>query len=290
MNMLRLCTAVLTCALLLPGLAGCKKDKDGTGTQAPDTTGDGDGETGASTEDPEAPPTFDVPQEPDPAEIVAARELYLKGDYPAVLELLTPIRDDLEARSQYRASGLAAGWLALAHARDVVENAEPHAKYAKEMAEKTRDPEVITVAGLAEGVVFLGFEDYSSAVSVLEAAAATKAPPTELALAHGFLGQAFIGRAYGAGGGAKLQNPEDLDRARDTYQAGLALAPSSPVADALLGKLHEGLAAIGKYQGKYDQLCEHALAAREKYTAAGASDYLLEGPGILIRDGRCDQK
>ncbi len=271
---------VLTATLLLPASA-CKKSgsRGDDETQHPEDGGDTDGL-------PEPP---DVPQEPDPPEIATARVAYLLGNYTEVTQSLGPVYEDLKARSQYRAGGLAGAWLALAHARDVVDIGEASAKHAVAMAEKTRDPEVVCIGHMAMGAVQLGLEDFDAAVTSLEAAvAADGAQPADRALARIILAEALIGRAYGAGGGSKLQDPADLEAAKKAYRGALTPATGVAESDMLLGRVHEGLAAIGKYQGKRNEICTHAKAAKEKYEAAGASDYLKEGPDMLAAEARCE--
>jgi hypothetical protein len=272
-------TLLAAAALVL--FPACKK-KDGaddTETEVPD---DGDA---ADTE----PAEPDVPQEPDPPEIGKGQTQYLLGNYEEVGSMLGDLSADLKARSQYRAGGLAAGWLALALARDVVEDAEEPAAHALAMAEKTGDPEVVAVGNMASGAVALGLEDFDRAVSAFEAAAAAEeAPPALNALAHAMLAEALIGRAFGPGGSSKLQNPEDLDAARRSYEEALTPAAGTAESDMLLGRIHEGLAAVAKYKGDRAAICENAKIASEKYEAAGVSDYLKEGPNMLAQTAKCE--
>jgi hypothetical protein len=100
------------------------------------------------------------------------------------------------------------------------------------------------------------------------------------------LGEAYIGRAFGNGDG-KVENPTDLEEARKAYDAGLAIATGAASADLLLGRLHEGLAAVAKYQGKSADVCPHAKAAAEHYAKGGATPYLQEGPKALADEARC---
>jgi tetratricopeptide (TPR) repeat protein len=271
----------LAATLILP-LAACKKKGDGGDDQTE--------EPGDDAESNDGPVEPDVPQEPDPPEIATARTAYLLGNYADVTGTMGPIYEDLVARKQYRAGGLAGAWLALAHARDVVENGEAPANHAAAMGDRTGDDEVVCAGNMALGAIALGLEDFEGAIKALEKAVdAGDAPPADNALARSMLAEALIGRAYGAGGGSKLQNPADLDAARAAYEA--AITPASGVAesDMLLGRIHEGLAAIAKYQGKRDDICTNAKLASEKYAAAGVSDYLKEGPDMLAQAARCPE-
>jgi tetratricopeptide (TPR) repeat protein len=259
-------------ALLLVSVPGCKKDK----TTAPvDATPSGEAE-------PEEP---DVPQEPDPPDIADGRRAYLLGEYAQVTESLAPVYVDLKERSQYRASGLAGGWLALAHARDVVENAEEPARHAVDMAAKTNDREVQAVAKMAYGAYLMGTEDFEAAVASFDAAAAFGT--ADAAMAHILHAEAMIGRAFGGSDSSTVQNPKDLDAAAADYEKAAKLAAKTDLADALSGRTEEGLAAVAKYRGDSKKICEHAKKASEHYEAAGASAFLKEGPEALMRNARC---
>jgi hypothetical protein len=260
-------TTIAFCSLLL---FACKK---GDETRSPAEA------TGAQ------PTTPGVPQEPDPPEIAEGRKAYVLGEYQEVTTMLAPVYADLKEREQYRAGGLAGGWLALAHAKDVVENAEEPARHATAMAEKTGDPEVEAVAGLAHGAFLLGTYQFDAAAESFEKASALGT--ADAALAHILLAEALIGRAFGEGDSTKVQHPEHLDAAAKSYQRAAELAEASELADALVGRAAEGLAAVAKYQGKRDQICGHVKQATERYEAAGASDFLKEGPAMLGREARC---
>jgi hypothetical protein len=261
--------------LLLLALAACPKDG---GTASPS-----DGATPAPKQliDP------GVPQEPDPASIAEAKLLYLQGDYARIGPLLGTVWTDLRDRSQIRAGGLAAAWLALGLARDVAENAAEPAAFAAQMAAGSDDPELGVVAAAAGAAQASGVEDFAGAIAKLQPALALAAAPADArALAQAILGEAYIGRAFGKGDG-KVENPADLEEARKAYDAGLALATGAASADLLLGRLHEGLAAVAKYQGKSADVCPHAKAAAEHYAKGGATPYLQEGPKALADEARC---
>lgn len=261
-------------AALIP--AACKK-KDADSANP--------GDAAAADAAPAAPAEPDVPQEPDPPDIAEGRKAYILGNYADVSAKLALVYGDLKERSQYRASGLAGGWLALGLAKDVVENAEEPARHAIAMAEKTGDPEVVAVANMALGAYQLGMEEFDGAVASLDVA--TKAEGGDGALAYVLHAEALIGRAYGGGGSMDLKNPQDLDAAAKSYEAGAAAAKGDALEAALLGRVEEGLAAVAKYKGDRVKICEHAKAAAAHYDTAGAANFLKEGPAALARDARC---
>lgn len=269
-------TSLVALSLTLIAPVACKK-KDEAATEAP-----------AAEAPPPEPKEPDVPQEPDPPQLAEGRLLYLKGEYAQVVQLLDPIYQDLKARSQYRAGGLAGSWLALAHNRDVNENAEEPATHAQAMGDRTGDPEVVTAGKLAMGAFLLGAEDFDAASASFEAAVAAAPDPSWKSLAKLLHAEAMLGRAYGAGGGNRLENPADLETAGKDYQEAADLAAGTPEADILAGRAHEGLAAVSKYRGDTKGVCTHAAEAKTRYEAAGAGEYLREGPEFLARDARCE--
>ncbi len=277
-------TALLTLTAGLALAGACKKAPAGESTTAP-ATGDaqGPGGPGPETDEGTLPPQVPVPQA-----VTDARGKYLLGDYAAAAQAVADLAPTLTDDTQLLAGALANGWLALALARDVVENAEAPAERAMEQARRLGTARVQTVARMARGMVQLGLEDLDGAVTTLGQADQPGADAADVALARILLGEAFITRAYGAGGGSELQNPADLDRARASYDKALADLPADdPDAIILQGRAHEGLAAVGKFQGKRDAQCEHARQAADAYEKAGASDFLKEGPRALLAAGRC---
>jgi hypothetical protein len=268
----------LSLVLLLTIPAGCDKDK---ATTTPDDPGD-PAPTGSEPQEP------DVPQEPDPPEIEAMSHEYMLGHYAAVIETLGPVYEDLKARDQWRASGLAAGWLALAHAQIVFENAEDPAAHALAMAEKTGDPQVKAVAELAHGAFLLGREDYAAARAAFDAGAKA-APETKAgALANILRAESLIGSAFGSGASDDLENPADLDKAKSAYDAAAATAKAGVEPDIILGRVEEGLAAIARYQGRRADICTHALESVKRLQAAGASEFLVDGPMKFVLDFKCE--
>jgi hypothetical protein len=229
----------------------------------------------------------DVPQEPDPAEIEAAAHEYLVGNFQQAIDILQPVYEDLKTRSQYRASGLAGGWLALSHARLVFESGEEPAKHALAMAQKTQDAEVVAVAKLGHGAWLLGGESYDGAAKAFDEAAAAAPATTAGALANVLRAETRIGSAFGNAESNELQNPQDLETARKAYEAATETANKGVETDLILGRVEEGLAAIAKYQNDRETVCKHAYAAIEHYRAGGASEFLIEGPSALAAGEKC---
>lgn len=276
-------TARSLLALLLLASA-CGKGKTDTTTPTDGTTGTTGG-TGA-VQDPKAEPP--PPQDPDPAELGQGIHQILTGHYQEGIGILDPIYTGMREPGQMRASGLAGGWLAVAHAQTVFENADAPASYALEMAGKLQDPEVEATAKVGRGAFLLAQEDYEAAKQALEAAAAAAPGSTPGALAHLLLAESLIGSAFGSASNTQLEKPEDLDAAKQSYEAALAAAEKAGNdRDILLGRAKEGLAAIAKYKSDKPGICDNALAAVEHYKAAGASEFLLDGPSQLASDGKC---
>lgn len=244
---------------------------------------------GDSSLDPQAEPP--PPQDPDPPQLAEGIHQVLTGHYEEGIGILEPIHTELREPSQYRASGLAGGWLAVAHAQIVFENAEAPAAYALEMAGKLQDPEVEAVAKLGRGAYLLAQEDYEAAKQAFEAAAAAAPKTGPGAYAYILLAETMIGTAFGSASNTQLENPADLDAAKRGYQSAVEAAQgSTSEKDILLGRAKEGLAAVAKYQRDQEALCTNAYASVDHYKAAGASNFLLEGPTTLANDAKCDKK
>ena len=278
----------ISLALLAP--LACGKDKKPTTPPEGDTAATGSDTAGDDTtgDEPDKEPVEpDVPQEPDPAEIAQGAHQYLLGHYQEAIDLLAPVYTDLKERKQYRASGLAGGWLALAHAQIVFENGQEPSKHALEMADRTQDPEVKAVAQLAHGAMLLGNEDYEAAGAAFTNAA-TAAPETVAgALANILRAESLIGSAFGSSASEKVENPEDLEAAKKAYAAASEVANSGKETDALLGRVEEGLAAVSRYQGDRAGICTHAVASYDHFKKAGVSDFLVEGPRGLAGKFDC---
>lgn len=265
------------------------------GKKQPDTTNPGDA-TGETTGDPTAtspddPPAETAPeQDPDPAELAEGVHQVLTGHYEEGIAILQPIHDSMTEPSQYRARGLAGGWLAVAHAQIVFENAEGPANVALEMADKLQDPEVDAVAKLGRGAFLLAQEDYAAAKEAFQAASTASPESAPGIYAQVLHGEALIGTAFGTASNTQVENPEDLDEAKTHYEAAAAAAGGSADPEILLGRAKEGLAALAKYKRDQDALCKNAVEAVGHYQAANASTFLVDGPSRLASDAKCDKK
>ena len=259
-------------------LAGAACNKDKTGAVAPDEAGG----TDVVANEP------DVPQEPDPPEIQTAVHAYLVGDFQQAIDTLTPVFEDTKERGQYRASGLAGGWLAVAHARVVFESGQGPAEHALAMADKTKDPEVVAVAKLAAGAMLLGNDDYDAAAKAFDEAARAAPETVAGALANILRAETRIGSAFGNAESNAIENPRELTAARAAYEAAAKTANSGIETSLILGRVEEGLAAVSKYSNDKAGVCKHAFASIEHYRAGGANEFLIEGPSALAFAERCD--
>ncbi|MCR9165061.1 MAG: hypothetical protein ACE37F_34685 [Nannocystaceae bacterium] len=276
---------VISLALLAP--LACDKDKKPSDVPDADTTGDVTVADTGGEDEPKEPIEPDVPQEPDPAEIAEGAHEYLLGHYQQAIDKLEPVYNDLEERKQYRASGLAGGWLALAHAQIVFESGQEPSKHALEMADRTQDPEVKAVAQLAHGAMLLGNEDYEAAAAAFTNAA--NAAPESLpgALANILRAESLIGSAFGTSASETVENPADLEEAKKAYAAAAKVANAGKETDALMGRVEEGLAAVSRYQGDKPAVCSHAAASIEHFQKAGVSEFLVDGPRGLADKFGC---
>ncbi|MGH1346603.1 MAG: hypothetical protein ACRBN8_33870 [Nannocystales bacterium] len=276
---------VISLALLAP--LACGKDKKPP-TSPDDVATPGDvADTPAVEETPKEPIEPDVPQEPDPPQIAEGAHQYLLGHYQEAIDLLTPLYADLKERKQYRASGLAGGWLALAHAQIVFESGQEPSKHGLEMADRTQDPEVKAVAQLAHGAMLLGNEDYEAAQAAFTNAAGAAPKTVAGALANILRAESLIGSAFGSSASDQVENPEDLVSAKEAYAAAADVAKAGKETDALMGRVEEGLAAVSRYQGDKPGICTHATASYTHFTKAGVSDFLVEGPRGLADKFGC---
>lgn len=279
-------TTVLLLALSLLAPA-CGKDKTPTTNPGDSTAGTADGGTQAATDDPQPEPP--PPQDPDPAELAQGVHQVLTGHYEEGIAILEPIHSGMREPGQMRASGLAGGWLAVAHAQIVYENAEAPAQYALEMAGKLQDPEVEAAAKLGRGAFLLAQEDYEAAKQAFDAAAAVAPGSTPGLFAQLMHAQTLIGTAFGSAESIELQKPEDLDAAKKDYEA-VVQAAGGGEGDILKGRAQEGLAAVAKYKRDKAALCTAAFAAVDHYKASGASAFLLDGPSRMATDEKCKKK
>lgn len=253
------------------------KGKDKDQTQVP--TGDG----GV----PKVEIDKSVPQEPDPPAIAEAAQSYLLGQYDEVIAKLQPLYADLKERNQYRASGLAGAWLALAHAKKVFEDGKEAADWSAAMAEATGDKEVLATANLARGAIMLGAEDFAGAEARFTDAARTS-DRTVVALANILRGEAMILAAFGSGESETMQDPTKLANAKQAYDTAGKASAGQPAEKLLLGRVEEGYAALADYQNDRAGLCTHAVAALEHFQKGGAAAQLTEGPAKLASDKKCE--
>jgi hypothetical protein len=263
-------------------LASCDKDK---ATTPPDN---GDVATTAEDGGEQKPDLPDVPQEADPPQIAQGAHEYMMGNYQQTVDLLAPVYADLKQRNQYHASGLAGGWLALAHAQAVVEEAEEPSQHALMMAEHTGDAEVTALAKLAHGAYLMGHEDFAAATTAFEAAANASPDTLPGALANLLRAESLIGRAFGSGDSDSVQDPTALEKAKAAYAAAEKTAKGGVETDIILGRVEEGLAAIARYQNDKAGICQHSKASLEHFAKAGASDMLKEGAKQLAVDFKCE--
>lgn len=260
----------------LLAVSACDKTDKATTPPTEDT-----GETSTDTMDKSAP------QEPDPPVIAEGAHEYLVGHYEKTIELLEPAYQELRDKNQLRASGLAAGWLALAHAQIVFENAEAPSNHAMAMADETNDPEVMAVAKASHGAFLLGNEDYEAAQQAFTDAA--KAAPGTLpgAIAQLLRAESLIGEAFGTAASDDVEDPQALEDAKAAYAEAAKVAEAGLETDVIMGRVEEGYAAIAKYQNNKAGICEHALAATKHFQAAGVSDFLAHGAQTYVAEYDC---
>ncbi len=277
-------TRILLCITALTLVGACKKDSK---TDIPDDPGaspvasGGDVDAGAT----DTPPS--VPQEPDPPAIAESRSEYLLGHYDKVKAVLEPLTEDLKTREQLRASGLSAGWLALAVVEPVAEDAHGHADHAVAMAKRTQDKEVEVVAKLAYGAYQMGTEDHSHAAESFEAAYKLEPEGPNAGLALVLYGNAKVNMAFGGEERDKLTNPAELESAGSTFTKALRLVENKPDQAMVAARAHEGLASVAHYKKDSKELCTRVAEADKLYTAANAGSALLDRVHALRDAGSC---
>ncbi|HVI00337.1 MAG TPA: hypothetical protein VM869_16585 [Enhygromyxa sp.] len=261
-------------ALTLIVASGCEKTKETANPDEVTTNTD-------PVEEPEKDPAALPPQDPDPAEIAALFDRYLKGDYEAVASEAETLRGGLTADTQVRAHALASAIRALAAIENVPEDGKAAAEEAVSNGDRLADPEVQQLAHIAHGSYLVRVHEAANGQSELEAALALTGPYGPLAQL--MLGEAHLNQAFGSGDDEdKIQNPAKLDDARTAYQAALDGGP-----DIIKAHAHEGLAAIAKYKNEKEAICTHAQEAENMFVAAGATDYVREVPQLLAGEGKC---
>lgn len=274
------CLAAFALATASASLAGCKKS--GEDTTKPDTAGGTD--TGGGGGGDKAPGT---PQEPDPPALADARKQFISGQYTQVVEAMRPLLDDLKARQQLRASGLAAAWLALALAEDVVENAKEPADHAQAMADQTSDPEVKIAAKLAQGTFKLKTEDFAGAAADFEEAFNLQKDGANAGLALVMYGNTKINLAYGGDDGGQITNPGELDSANTSFVRAQRLVEKQPGNELIAGRALVGQAAVARLKANNPEACRLVGEAKTIYAAGSAGQPLQDDTNALHDDASC---
>ena len=273
----------LLCLTAFALLGACKKD--------PATTPPGDtktGDTGGTPTDGTAGgnPTG-VPQEPDPPAIAQAREQYMLGNFDKAREMLEPLTADLKTRQQLRASGLSAGWLALAVAEPVAENAKEPAEYAVAMGEQTGDKEVQILGNLAIGSYQLGMDDMANAATSFEAAYKLQADGPNAGLALVLYGEAKVNLAFGGEEKEQIAHPEELDSAASTFVKAQRLAAAQPGNELIAARAYEGIASVANYKKNFKEACTQIAEAAKIYKTKNAGQPLIERVNAIMDAANC---
>ena len=260
------------------------------GKKPTDTTppGDPNGDTGAKIGDPAGGQTG-VPQEPDPPAIAQAREQYMLGNYDKAKELLEPLIADLKTRQQLRASGLSAGWLALAVVDPVAENAKEPAEHAVAMGDQSGDKEVQIVGKLALGSYQLGTDDPASAATQFEAAYKLHTDGPHASLALVLYGQAKVNMAFGGEEKDQIAHPEELDSAASTFIKAQRLAASQPGSEMVAARAYEGIASVANYKKNFKEACTQIAEAAKIYKTKSAGQPLIERVNAIMDAAKCEK-
>jgi len=274
----------LLCLTAFALLGACGKKPTDTTPPGDPTTGD----TGTKTNDPAGGQTG-VPQEPDPPAIAQAREQYLLGNYDKSKELLEPLTADLKTRQQLRASGLSAGWLALAVVDPVAENAKEPAEHAVAMGDQTGDKEVQILGKLALGSYQLGTDDPANAATQFEAAYKLQTDGPHASLALVLYGQAKVNMAFGGEEKDQIAHPEELDSAASTFIKAQRLAASQPGSEMVAARAYEGIASVANYKKNFKEACTQIAEAAKIYKTKGAGQPLVERVNAIMDAAKCEK-
>lgn len=269
---------ILLCVTAFALVGACGKKKEDT-TPPDGVSGTGGGGGG------EKPAT--KPQEPDPPQIADARKSFLAGQYNQVVDSMRPLVDELRQREQQRASGLAAGWLALALAEDVVENAKDPADHALAMADATGDAEVKVVARLAQGTYKLKTHDFTGAANDFEEAYNTQKDGPNAGLALVMYGNTKINLAFGGEEGDMITKPEELDSANTSFVKAQRLVEKQPGNEMIAARALEGQAAVANYKKNGAEACRLIGEASAVYSAKGAGQLLIDAANALKDAASC---
>lgn len=262
--------------------AGCKK-KQQSGTESPEAAAQPAGELAdtASNKKPKKDAQI-IEQIADPEPVKNAADLYWKGGYEDIVSALEPALPNWSEPNKQRASGLAHGWIALAHAEQLPENAQAHVETASEIAQNIEDEDVQTLAQIANALSLVAMAQAQEAYDLL-----TKlSEPDDLELQRLlYIAQAKIAINLAFDAQERLAHPEKLVEAEESYRK---VRPyQGDHGNALMGHVHEGLAAIAKFRGESKMMCEQAKKARVAYKEGSASELLQSGPTQMLNSGSC---
>lgn len=274
------CLAAFALAAASASLAGCKKPA-ADDTKKPDTTSGTDAGGGGD----KAAPT--TPQEPDPPALADARKQFIAGQYTQVVEAMRPLVEDLKARQQLRASGIASAWLALALAEDVVENSKEPADHALAMADQTGDPEVKILAKLAQGTFKLKTEDFAGAAADFEEAFNLQKDGANAGLALVMYGNTKINMAFGGEEGNVITNPAELDSANTSFVKAQRLVEKQPDSELIAGRALEGQASVAYHKKNNAESCRLTGEANAVYSGKGGGPPLLDAIAALQDAANC---
>jgi hypothetical protein len=275
----------LLCLTAFALLGACKKDP---ATTPPDDTKSGD-TAGTPTDGATGGTQTGIPQEPDPPAIAQGREQYMLGHYDKARELLEPLTADLKTRQQQRASGLSAGWLALAVSDPVAENAREPAEYAVAMGDQTGDKEVQIVAKLAIGSYQLGMDDPATAATSFEAAYKLQTDGPNASLALVMYGQAKVNMAFGGEDKDQIAHPQELDSAASTFVKAQRLAASQPGNELVAARAYEGIASVANYKKNFKEACTQIAEAAKIYQSKSAGQPLIERVNAIMDAANCQK-
>lgn len=265
----------LVCASLAFG--ACKKDKK---SKDPESAAQNAQEASPAGEG-EATFNFDIDQIPDPPELATAAAQYWKGEYEALIAALEGKLAAWTGEAEKRAAALAHAWIALAHTENLPENAESHLESALSIAQALKDPELLQIVNSAKALHLVAVTQAEEAKALVQDETVKEGQAAcllQIARAKMAINLAFDRQE-------RLRYPKQLDAAKLAYEELAKVAPATQA--AILGHVHEGLAAIAKYKGDSKTQCAEAKKAFEAYTEGKASDYLQSGPQQMLQDAAC---
>lgn len=223
-----------------------------------------------------------ITQIADPEAVKNAADLYWKGGYEDIVSALEPAIPNWDKPNTQRASGLAHGWIAMAHAEQLPENAQAHVETANQIAQEIEDEEVLTLAQIANALSLVAMAQAQEAYDLLNALSEPSDHELQRLL---HIAQAKIAINLAFDAQERLAHPEKLDEAEQNYRK---VRPyEGDHGNALMGHVHEGLAAIAKFRGESQMMCEQAKKARVAYKEGSASDLLQSGPVHMLTSGGC---